>query len=83
MLLPLFAGVVLSFAVTQASRTQDCIAFLNRIDNSKGYIPGNIQWVHKEINMMRDVLCEFVFANWCQLVVNLQLASDSKNFLVS
>ena len=28
-------------------------ASLDRIDSSKGYIPGNVQWVHKDINKMK------------------------------
>ena len=32
---------------------QSKTASLDRIDNSKGYIKGNVQWVHKKINIMR------------------------------
>jgi hypothetical protein len=36
-------------------------ASLDRIDSSKGYISGNIQWVHKDINIMKGNLDEKYF----------------------
>lgn len=44
-------------------------ASLDRIDNSKGYIKGNIQWTHKWINVMRNKLSIEEFLYWCKLVV--------------
>lgn len=40
-------------------------ASLDRIDSSKGYVKGNIQWVHKAVNKMKSNLLEFDFINWC------------------
>lgn len=28
-------------------------ASLDRIDSSKGYLPGNVQWLHKDVNFMK------------------------------
>lgn len=44
-------------------------ASLDRIDSSKGYIEGNVQWVHKKINIIKRELSEEEFINWCRLVV--------------
>lgn len=44
-------------------------ASIDRIDPSKGYIKGNIQWVHKRINTMKNDMTEIEFVNWCNLVV--------------
>ncbi len=44
-------------------------ASLDRIDSSKGYVEGNVQWVHKEINRMKGCLSDQEFINWCKLVV--------------
>lgn len=43
-------------------------ASLDRIDSSKGYIDGNVQWVHKTINTMKMSLKQEDFINWCKLV---------------
>lgn len=44
-------------------------ASLDRIDSSKGYIQGNIQWVHKHVNVMKLDLTQDEFIEWCKLVV--------------
>lgn len=43
-------------------------ASLDRIDNTKGYIEGNVQWVHKWLNVMRNELSIQDFINTCKLV---------------
>lgn len=43
-------------------------ASLDRIDSSKGYVKGNVQWVHKTINKMKSNLLESDFINWCSRV---------------
>lgn len=44
-------------------------ASVDRIDSSIGYIPSNIQFVHKIINIMKQALPQEDFINWCHLVV--------------
>lgn len=55
-------------------------ASLDRIDNSKGYEVGNIQWVHKEINMMRGSLSIDRFTELCEFVSSRKL-NGNNNFL--
>jgi hypothetical protein len=43
---------------------------LDRIDNSKGYIKGNVQWVLTEVNMMKQHYCQDDFIRICILVSN-------------
>ena len=43
-------------------------ASIDRIDSSKGYEPGNIQWVHKDINFMKRTYSQEYFTNMCKLV---------------
>jgi hypothetical protein len=43
-------------------------ASLDRIDSSKGYIKGNIQWVHKIVNKMKSNLLESDFIDWCSKI---------------
>ncbi len=40
-------------------------ASLDRIDSSKGYIPGNVQWVHKDVNTLKMDLSEADFIALC------------------
>lgn len=41
---------------------------IDRIDSSKGYIEGNIQWVHKDVNMMKKSLPEHRFIELCEAI---------------
>lgn len=45
-------------------------ASLDRIDSSNGYIKGNLQWVHKEINIMKNNHKQEHFIQLCKLVSN-------------
>ena len=47
----------------------DGTASLDRIDSSKPYVKGNVQWVHKAINNMKKGLPEDAFKDWCLKVV--------------
>lgn len=48
-------------------------ASLDRIDSSKGYIEGNVQWVHKEINFMKQELSEDRFFELCKNVYETKI----------
>ena len=41
---------------------------LDRIDSSKGYTNGNIQWVHKDINIMKNKFDEKYFIEICKKI---------------
>lgn len=43
-------------------------ASLDRIDSSKGYTKDNVQWVHKDINKMKNVFSNDYFIKMCTLV---------------
>lgn len=45
-------------------------ASLDRIDSALGYTKDNIQWVHKNINIMKHTFHQEDFITWCGLVVN-------------
>ncbi len=60
------SGLELTFS--KFSGQSDGTASLDRIDSSKGYIEGNVQWVHKEINFMKHQLSECRFKELCKLV---------------
>ena len=43
-------------------------ASLDRIDSSKGYVVGNVQWIHKDINQMKWQFDEKYFISLCKLI---------------
>lgn len=55
-------GLPLSF------QRSDATASLDRIDSSKPYELGNIQWVHKTINLMKNALPQAEFVAMCAAV---------------
>lgn len=46
----------------------DKTASLDRIDSSKGYIKENVQWVHQDINYMKQDFTEEKFITYCKLI---------------
>jgi hypothetical protein len=57
-----------SCALTGISLVQMDTASLDRIDSNLGYVLGNIQWVHKTLNKMKNDLPEAVFIAMCKAV---------------
>lgn len=43
-------------------------ASLDRIDNTKGYIEGNVQWVHKDVNFMKYTFSQDYFIGLCKRI---------------
>jgi hypothetical protein len=59
-------GTVLTLKKTSTDKTQT--ASLDRKDSSKGYIRGNLQWVHKSINKLKSNLQQESFIYLCYQV---------------
>lgn len=47
-------------------------ASLDRIDSSKGYIEGNVQWVHKRVNFMKGAMGEGEFFHFVKKIYERQ-----------
>lgn len=60
-----YSGIILTFGYKQNQT-----ASMDRIDNKKGYIEGNVQWIHKTTNFMKHRLTEKEFLEWCEIIVN-------------
>lgn len=68
------SGVQLKFAYRA-----DCLkgrdeqtASLDRIDSSLGYVVGNVQWIHKDIQRMKMDMDEAAFIEWCSRISQQQ-----------
>ncbi|HUU87312.1 MAG TPA: hypothetical protein VMX17_06125 [Candidatus Glassbacteria bacterium] len=69
-----FTDVPISFSETTAGKRT---ASVDRINNKLGYITGNIQWVHKDINLMRNHLTINEFISLCKLVAKKAKENES------
>lgn len=45
-------------------------ASLDRIDSSKGYVEGNLQWIHKDVNQIKHNRRQDEFIKWCVMVAD-------------
>jgi hypothetical protein len=57
-------------AYTGLPLTHGIDASLDRRDNSFGYVPGNVQWVHRDVNKMKSDLREGYFVSLCRLIAD-------------
>lgn len=62
------SGVELKFE--SKSQEGDGFSSLDRIDSSKDYTLDNVQWVHKDVNIMKQDLVDKQFINWCHIISN-------------
>jgi hypothetical protein len=60
------SNLELSFRTIQ--KIADGTASLDRIDSTKGYVEGNVQWVHKNINLMKQSFTDEYFIQLCNQV---------------
>lgn len=51
-------------------------ASLDRIDSSVGYIEGNVQWVHKSVNLQKGSMSDKDLINWCHLISQHNLPAN-------
>lgn len=52
---------------------------LDRIDSSLGYIPSNVRWVHKDINIMKNSYSEEYFIFLCKKICNIPTEEVYRN----
>ena len=53
-------------------------ASLDRIDYLKGYEEGNLQWVHKRLNVMKNNMSTEEFVGWCSRVRDFFTSTEAK-----
>jgi len=65
------SGVDIRFADNYSEWIQgESTTSLDRIDSTKGYIEGNVQWLHKSVNIMKQSMTDQEFISWCNLITN-------------
>lgn len=63
----------LDFLDSRRHTTVEQTASLDRIDSKKGYEVGNVQWVHKDVNRMKNGYTQERFFEICKLIVENNL----------
>lgn len=66
------SGIELQFS----NKLNETTASLDRIDGGAGYTIGNVQWVHKTVNLMKRTLSDTEFIKFCKVVSNHQEAKE-------
>jgi hypothetical protein len=68
------SGIDIGFEGTRleskCKATSKFTASLDRIDSSKGYVVGNVQWVHKHINIMKNEFDRLDFLRYCKAITD-------------
>lgn len=64
------SGLLIQFGKTKKEQYKETTASVDRIDSTKGYIKGNVQWVHKDINWMKGDIEENKFVELCGYIWN-------------
>lgn len=62
----IYSNVELTFPTSWNDSSYN--ASLDRIDSSKGYIEGNVQWVTKRVNSMKNDMTEKEFIELCKVI---------------
>ena len=70
-----YTGLELCIASSKKYRSSQT-ASLDRIDSKLGYIKGNIQFVHKKVNMMKGQLSDKEFLFFCKEIYNGPRSSE-------
>lgn len=58
---------------------KDRTASPDRIDSSKGYVEGNVQWVHKDANVCKNLFDMDYFLTLCHAIVLKHNINPNKN----
>ncbi len=61
------SGVELTFGLTTNKKIT---ASLDRIDSKLGYIEGNVQWLHKDVNYMKQEYSQEYYIDICKKVAD-------------
>lgn len=66
------SGLPIGFESCQKKKSEERTSSLDRINNNLGYSIDNIQWLHKEVNMMKSDFIQEYFIELCITITNYQ-----------
>lgn len=69
-------GIDIYFVRNRTTESKSQSASLDRIDATKGYIKGNVRWVHKMVNIIKWHLSDDEFYFWCKKIVDGPLVNS-------
>lgn len=67
-----YTGRKIEFVKDYEHNRQEQTASLDRIYSNKGYIEGNLQWIHKEINSLKGPIPHDRFLDLCEEIAQNQ-----------
>lgn len=70
------SGLPINFSVGTKKSRLNRTASLDRINGELGYVIGNIQWVHKSVNIMKGCFDEEYFLQMCRTVAKYRNKPD-------
>ena len=62
------SGLELTFSEIRKDKTKQTVS-IDRKNSNIGYVEGNVQWVHKQINIMKNKLSDDEFIWFCEQVI--------------
>jgi hypothetical protein len=62
--------IIIHFSLCKFEDRKINTASLDRINSNKGYIKGNVQWIHKDVNYMKFNLSHDRFLELCNQITN-------------
>jgi len=65
------SGLPIKFAISN-KKSSETTASLDRINSNIGYVEGNVQWVHKHVNIMKNIFDQNYFISLCELIYKNQ-----------
>jgi hypothetical protein len=71
------SGIELKFSTTSYENNGN--ASLDRIDSTKGYIEGNVQWIDKDLNRFKSDLPEEKLFNMVERIYNYRIKNENTN----
>ena len=64
------SGIGLTFTQDYKNEKDKQTASLDRIDSSKDYTEGNVQWIHKDVNKMKMNFTDKKLVEWCRVIAS-------------